>query len=111
MGDSTIEQDIHGKLSIEICAESRCCKTFVLNDISKDEFQNCALDKFSGNLLGHCEKFPLFNLPVTLKITHEGSDGWLGEYAKINMNENKNYKCDLNLNDVLEDQSLLVTCN
>ena len=102
--------DKNGDITIQICQDSRCCKTPILNDENRDEFNLGKMDIFSGNLIGFCDGFRLISgKEVTLNMTHSGITGWLGDYVKIITSETK-FHCDLALKIHLFNYSHTTTC-
>ena len=99
-------------ISMKICKGSRCCDTGHLDSPGAD-FDQGILNKFVGKQLGSCDGFITSSqLQVTVKI--QGSDGWLGEYVKVDLNKNNKFEKSINcpISSLLDDsKSMLLKCS
>ena len=64
-----------------------------------NDFQTGATDVFEGDAIGGCLNFEIGSdeIGVVFTIRHEGSGGWKGEWAKIILEDGKEFTCDLNI--------------
>ena len=76
-------------MSLEICNEnSDCCK---LEPNSEVYFTNTT-DIFRGEKLSECQDFGLKRLS-NVKVSMFGTNGWLGEYLKIYLDNQGHFNC------------------
>ena len=84
-----------GDLTVELSSPEGNCKTNVLNNPGEVNFKLNALDVFYGDVLGSCRNFqPRIINSVT--FSHKGTDGWLGQYIRIILSQDKMFLCDIN---------------
>ena len=89
-------EDGDGAVYIKICQGSNCCKTNKLDDPNVDDFELCETNDFSNEILGSCDGFEfLSDEEKFVTLIHEGTDGWLGEYAKISFSDQKQLHCSI----------------
>ena len=88
------EMNGDGRIKVKICQGARCCYTPWLDDPNKDDFEKCNVDDFSLDLIGTCQDFTLsLAEQVSVKLIHEGSDGWRGNFINVRTNGEKNFNC------------------
>ena len=93
---------------MELSSPEGNCKTDVLNNPGEVNFKLNALDIFNGDVLGSCRNFqPRIISSVT--FSHKGTDGWLGEYIRIILSQDKMFLCDID--EVLKESQQTFTCS
>ena len=55
------------------------------------------MDTFSGALLGECNEFEVGTTLTEweLMIIHAGSDGWIGDYVEVKLDDGTYVQCNL----------------
>ena len=78
-----------------ICgSDGKCCFMTDFNIPNHDDFKYGAIDIYEGANLLDCENFLLFGFQsITLSLV--GTNGWLGEYLKIHLENGYIYECKI----------------
>merc|ERR1712066_334642 len=89
-------------------SEGRSCDAKRL-DNEKDNFAYGSTDIFTGKDIGDCDDFEIETGSwVNIEVRHSLSDGWLGEWMKIELDESTLMKCPI---DQWLDNSQTMTLN
>ena len=110
--------DTNDNIRMTICdASGSCCKTDVLDDKARDDFKRGAVDDFMDpQVLGECRTMEMRG-PLTATLDLEKTDGWYVKWAKIYLQEGRDFLCNFNtwLDNDSSDKSITnsknVTCN
>ena len=75
-------------------ADGNCCDITNFDNPNYNDFEAGKVDIFEKATLLDCEDFDLIGLQsMTMKII--GTDGWLGEYLKIYLDNGGHYHCKI----------------
>ena len=98
-------------LSKELCGDDDvCCQIFPLETASGDNFGEGKQDSFGNKYLKGCQDFHLHGLK-SVKMWMVGSDGWLGDWAFIGLNNNKiAYYCPISER-LDDDGTIYISCS
>ena len=73
---------MNGGLNVEICdTDLNCCNAGTL-DSDRDDFNKGHVDVFYGNMINGCEETVLSEGPALMIVTHNGIDGWKGDWIR-----------------------------
>ena len=102
-------KEASAKVQIQVCQDDRCCKSNVLDNPSKKDFQFGTTAFFSSGLLGTCNGFLIEPTKKTLiKITNSGNDGVGFEFVNIVTNSYQKIRCSVKV--VVKNTSKTVHC-
>ena len=84
--------DSNGDYLYKFKSSDGSCTTNIL-DNPGDDLALGAIDRYTGDMLGSCSDFDPDDI-TSVVITHEGGDGWMGDYLKIYLDD-KIFTCQL----------------
>ena len=80
--NKTLREGMNGGLNVEICdTDLNCCNAGTL-DSDRDDFNKGHVDVFYGNMINGCEETVLSEGPALMIVTHNGIDGWKGDWIR-----------------------------
>ena len=73
---------MNGALTVEICDTGlNCCNAGNI-DSDRDDFNKGHVDVFYGGMIRECEGTEMADGAAILIVTHNGIDGWKGEWIR-----------------------------
>jgi len=89
------DSGMNGGLTVEICDTGlNCCHAGQL-DSDRDDFNKGHVDVFYGGMIQNCDGAELADGGALLVVTHNGLDGWKGDWFRIVLDGGKYLQCPL----------------
>jgi len=89
------DSGMNGALTVEICDTSlNCCHAGEI-DSDRDDFNKGHVDVFFGGMIRDCDGLELADGAALLIVTHNGLDGWKGDWIRIVLDGGKYLQCPM----------------